>query len=354
MTEKRCQTVIMNLGYGSLYKGFPQVTVSVLANGRVWGQIIGKLPAARKIVQLKNQFAIKSGIMFRKITVNPNQQTNFSISEIKTLAQEYRRLCNDWLQSRSFRPVADFLRENLHRDNEIHFIIQTDDRQLQKFPWHLWNLFDRYPHSEVAFSPLCYERVSTSVKRDRLRILAVFGCDTQLNLEADRQALENLSAETIFLFKPTREVLNQQLWDEKGWDLFCFSGHSWTKTDVGGIICLNETEKLAIADLNKAFSAAIKHGLKLAIFNSCDGFGLANALLNLNIPQAIAMRDRIPDRVAQDFLTSFLLGYSRGHSIFTSVRQAKEKLHSGDYCFPCASWLPAIFQNPALEPINAD
>lgn len=123
-----------------------------------------------------------------------------------------------------------------------------------------------------------------------------------------------------------------------------FSGHS-----LGGTLYLREREKLAIADLNTAFSTALKRGLKLAIFNSCDGLGLAHSLLQLNLPQVVAMRERIPDKVAQDFLTFFLMAYSRGNSLFLSVREARERLQHLDYCFLRASWLPAIFQNPAAE-----
>jgi hypothetical protein len=51
---------------------------------------------------------------------------------------------------------------------------------------------------------------------------------------------------------------------------------------------------------------AITQGLKLAIFNSCDGLGLADYLTDLQIPQTIFMREPVPDRVAHEFLKNFL------------------------------------------------
>jgi hypothetical protein len=87
--------------------------------------------------------------------------------------------------------------------------------------------------------------------------------------------------------------------------------------------------------------------LKLAIFNSCDGLGLANELADLQIPQAIVMREPVPDRVAQKFLQHFLKYFSKGESFYLAVRQAREKLQGMEGEFPCASWLPVIFQNPA-------
>ncbi len=55
---------------------------------------------------------------------------------------------------------------------------------------------------------------------------------------------------------------------------------------------------------------AISRGLQLAIFNSCDGLGLANDLAELNIPQIIVMRSPVPDLVAQEFLKHFLKAFS--------------------------------------------
>ncbi|NJL10173.1 MAG: hypothetical protein HC908_08410 [Calothrix sp. SM1_7_51] len=51
---------------------------------------------------------------------------------------------------------------------------------------------------------------------------------------------------------------------------------------------------------------AIQKGLKLAIFNSCEGLGLARQLASLHIPQVIVMREPVPDKVAQEFLKYFL------------------------------------------------
>ncbi|MEL6816333.1 MAG: CHASE2 domain-containing protein, partial [Cyanobacteria bacterium J06598_3] len=39
--------------------------------------------------------------------------------------------------------------------------------------------------------------------------------------------------------------------------------------------------------------------------------------------------------------------FSRGESFFLAVREAREKLQALEDHYPCASWLPTIFQNPA-------
>ncbi len=97
---------------------------------------------------------------------------------------------------------------------------------------------------------------------------------------------------------------------------------------------------------------AIQQGLTLAIFNSCDGLGLATNLADLQIPQIIVMREPVPDRVAAEFLKNFLTAFSGGQPLYQSVREAREKLQGLEDQFPCATWLPVICQNPALLPLS--
>ncbi|MHC5746735.1 MAG: CHAT domain-containing protein [Nostoc sp.] len=68
---------------------------------------------------------------------------------------------------------------------------------------------------------------------------------------------------------------------------------------------------------------AIESGLHLAIFNSCDGLGLAEALEDLHIPQVIVMREPVPDLVAQEFLKHFLTEFSNGQSLYSALREAR-------------------------------
>jgi CHASE2 domain-containing sensor protein len=97
---------------------------------------------------------------------------------------------------------------------------------------------------------------------------------------------------------------------------------------------------------------AISKGLQLTIFNSCDGLGLAYELEQLHVPQSIVMREPVPDRVAQEFLKRFLSTFAAGESLHTSVRQARESLQGLEGEFPAASWLPIVFQNPAVPSLT--
>ena len=91
---------------------------------------------------------------------------------------------------------------------------------------------------------------------------------------------------------------------------------------------------------------------QLTIFNSCDGLGLAYELEQLHIPQSIVMREPVPDRVAQEFLKQFLSTFAAGESLAVAVRLARESLQGLEGEFPAASWLPIVFQNPAIPSLK--
>ena len=96
---------------------------------------------------------------------------------------------------------------------------------------------------------------------------------------------------------------------------------------------------------------ATSNGLALAIFNSCDGLGLAYELEALHIPQIIVMREPVPDAVAQEFLRHFLVTYALdGLPLYQAVKEARLKLHGLEDIYPCASLLPVICQNGDAAP----
>jgi len=119
---------------------------------------------------------------------------------------------------------------------------------------------------------------------------------------------------------------------------------------ASGEIQLNATETLTVPQLKHALSKAIDRGLNTAIFNSCDGLGLAADLADLYIPQVLVMREPVPDKVAHAFLQGFLASFAVGAPFYLAVREAREKLQGLESRFPCATWLPVIVQNLAEMP----
>lgn len=259
---------------------------------------------------------------------------------------------NLWLKSPQFSHVREELVAHLNENDEVRFMLQTSNIQVRQLPWHLWDILERYPKAEISVSSPKFKKVtSVKVANNQVNILAILGDDDGINVEADRKILNSISAAKVkFLVKPNRQELNDQLW-EKSWDILFFAGHSCTEGETG-IIYINRTDSLTIDDLRCALKKAIAQGLQLAIFNSCDGLGLAQDLADLNIPQIIVMREPVPDKVAQEFLKYFLRSFSGGKSFYLAVREARERLQGWESQFPCASWLPVICQNIGGMPIT--
>ncbi|MFB2891606.1 CHAT domain-containing protein [Aerosakkonemataceae cyanobacterium BLCC-F50] len=349
--------VVLKIGDGDFAEGFP-VTLLIAEDGdRPLAEIIGKLPPAPEIPSLYSQWQSSYhslGIGFR-IKLEKATKKNFFENQFNQLIQELKYSINAWLNSEPFRFIREMLLTKLSSDETVRVIIQTKDARLRRLPWHLWDLFERYPKAEIALSAPMFDRVERSIQpKGRIRILAILGDRTGIDIESDRHFLQSIpNAEIVFLVEPQRQELNEQLWDESGWNMLFFAGHSTSEPDVNtGHIYLNPTETLTIIELKYALKRAIDRGLELAIFNSCDGLGLAQELAHLHIPQIIVMREPVPDLVAKEFLKYFLNSFSSGKSLYLAVREARERLQGLENLFPCASWLPVIYQNPAESPVT--
>lgn len=264
-------------------------------------------------------------------------------------ATKLRARLNEWLTEESFRPIREKWLERFSPSEEIRAIVRSGCRPLLRLPWHLWDLIENYSTVEVAISAPKSEAKAARTPPGQVRILSILGDSHGIDVEADRATLEQLpGVELTALVEPSRHELNDRLW-EQPWDILCFAGHSQTEGERGRIY-LNATDSLTIAELKYGLRAAIDGGLQLAIFNSCDGLGLAWELEELHFPQLIVMREPVPDRAAQIFLKYFLQKFAAGKSCYRAIREAREQLQGLEDRFPCASWLPVICQNPAVVP----
>ncbi|CBN56856.1 MULTISPECIES: CHAT domain-containing tetratricopeptide repeat protein [Kamptonema] len=282
--------------------------------------------------------------------INPNKLST-RLKEIKESGEKLGNLINQWLKSEQFRDIDRGLREELNRTEKVRVLVRTEDNYLRKLPWHLWDFIDRYSFAEVALSPIEYKspQLLPIAAKSKVRVLAILGCSAGIDIEKDRELLKSLpNAEVVFLLEPKHNQINDKLW-EQPWDIIFFAGHGETDEDTGRIH-INETDSLTLNEVWYGLKKAVVNGLQLAIFNSCDGLGLAQRLDDLEIPQMIVMREMVPDFVAQKFLNDFLTNFASGHSLYQAFREAREKLQGLETDFPCASWLPIICQNPSVEP----
>jgi CHASE2 domain-containing sensor protein len=370
--------IILSLGKGDLKNcGFTDITAQCWEVGQLYSppKNRGSLPAAPDLAELHRNWQVLYKGFYQNLNWpvrleidDEDQETavpQFSEPKFNATCKQLEEQINAWLNSDSFQDgIEKPLRTWLNRTDESLIIIETEDKQLRRFPWNLWKLFEDYPKAEVALSRLDYERVSSSpiFSTGKLRILGILGNCTsldgeRLNVKQDQALWEQFlpSAQFKFLEEPELKKLYNQLWEES-WDILFFAGHSSSHLDDEmGQIYINQNPQnnsLASNQLEKTLCKAIARGLKLAIFNSCDGVELAWNLTKVHIPQTIVMREEVPNEVAQEFLKNFLQEFAQGKSLYLSVREARNRLESLVHQFPCATWLPVIYLNPAAVPIT--
>ncbi|MDF0555605.1 CHAT domain-containing protein [Kamptonema sp. UHCC 0994] len=348
----RIQTVILTIGDGDFERGFPVIAQIWLGNERFPTQLQVTLPPTdvyssycnwQSYYQVCNEFSHRG-------LVRVEGYSNMSFTELRQLAQALQNSINNWLNSESFRPLVDLLYRQLSSTDKIQVLIVTKNPLLQRLPWDLWEFFEYYPKADLAFGFLSTKIKQSTHSRNKVRIFALLG--TGINVDLDISLIDQLpNTESVFLVESSRERLNDQLWDEQGWDIFYFGGLSSSDSDDNnGEIRLNSTDVLTAEELKFSLKRAVERGLKLAIFNSCDGLGIANKLADLGNLTIIVMRDQLTNKVAEEFLKHFLSAFSSGQSLYASVREVRERLQGLEDRYPCASWLPVIFQNPAEEP----
>ncbi|WP_026735039.1 ABC transporter substrate-binding protein [Fischerella sp. PCC 9605] len=292
----------------------------------------------------------------RQIQVPPQTNSNYSSGnsgdQAKTAALNLEKDFNDWLDHSSLEDIKETLLHTVRSDETVRFIVQTNNLELQKLPWKLWRLLGKwYGDSEVALSTR--KAPEKGSLRLPVKILVILGNDENIDIKTDWNILQKRlsTAKLTLLKKPRSEEVREQL-KNIHWDVVFFAGHS--STEPGGTdarIWINEQEYLSPQQLKTALRTAVKHGLKLAIFNSCDGLGLARQLENLQIPHIIVMREPIHDEVAQKFLDYFLTSFAEGASLHEAVGEARDQLRLIENQSPNASWLPVIFQNPEESPL---
>jgi WD40 repeat protein len=297
-----------------------------------------------------------------------NQITHISKIDCSNYAESLLNRLHQWLD-----PIKLELQQILlpYSHPDIRFLLNTEQITsettkdiLHRLPWQELDLFTINSSCEAAvFFHSCNAHNTTlpeSVegKIRRARIISIFGDSQNIDISKDQELLKQLqkkAAELIVLTEPNRSDFNA-LWEE-AYDILFFAGHSATEGDgQTGLININPHDSLSLEEIKKTLKIAISKGLKLAIFNSCDGLGLARQLADLNLPYTIVWREVVPDKSAQKFLQYFLSSFSQGESLFQSVKQARDRLKELannkdiEKQLPGVSWLPIICQNTTALP----
>ncbi|MEZ2246790.1 PDZ domain-containing protein [Microcoleus sp.] len=266
---------------------------------------------------------------------------------------------NTWLQqSPDFQPIVNLLVNHLQDSTSTRILLATENNWLRRLPWCEWNLLEHIPNAEIVLASPKFKQVKgsgNSGKKEKVKILVILGDNA--GTDADQAVIQQLipDAEICWLKEPQRRDLDAPLW-EKQWDILFFAGHGKTESDGSiGKIQINSKDTLTIDEIKNHLKRAINNGLKLAIFNACDGLGIAYQLAegeDLYLPQIIVMREILPIAIAPKFLEHFLKAYTQGLSLSAAIRDSRKELQIQEKDFPCASWLPVLCQNPAEIPLR--
>ncbi|MBW4571828.1 MAG: hypothetical protein KME31_28560 [Tolypothrix carrinoi HA7290-LM1] len=148
--------VVINLIEGNFEKGF-SVSLQIWTEGdRQWiAAAKGKLPPAVELHEHYNNWQSRyrshvSGRNSTRISVTGGTDASI-ITDIKKASKQLKSSLNDWLKAdSSFSHIREKLFQNLkNEDEEIRVIFETENLELQRLPWHLWDdffkrMFEKY------------------------------------------------------------------------------------------------------------------------------------------------------------------------------------------------------------------
>ncbi|GJD19181.1 hypothetical protein RIVM261_041370 [Rivularia sp. IAM M-261] len=379
VSGKSCMGISINLefGDGDFEHGFnrSQFIVTIATLDLQSTQIVAQLSPSPEIPRLYQDWKHQYHNLIRQQRgFNNDRPTHISSKSCQKQAKALRRQLHEWLKPLSLE-LEPILQQ--YRADEIHLVIHTQKvtspitkDTLHRLPWQEWDLSSHLSEGNNSINytgeaSLCFNfnKANTVINSNnnkirRVKIISIFGSSEGINTNQDRYLISNLKrrgAELTYLTEPSRADFIQ-LW-EQDCDILFFAGHSETQSDTQtGVININPRDKLSLAEIKKTLRAAIAKGLKLAIFNSCDGLGLAKELADLNLPYIIVWREVVPDVIAQKFIEHFLSSFAEGKSLFASVKEARDKLYelaereSLEKQLSGITWLPIICQTTNEPP----
>ncbi|OUL23110.1 CHASE2 domain-containing protein [Nostoc sp. 106C] len=254
------------------------------------------------------------------------------------------------------------IKENTETNEAVQIFLTCAPLELDRFPWEAWELGNEFAtNNAIQFirTPLNISTEAQEKRQGRPRILAILGDDTGLNFKAEKESLKSLLriADVEFVgWQPqytAAEVIQKisdAITDERGWDVLFFAGHS-NETDLtGGELGIAPEMSISISEIAPQLSTAKKRGLQVAIFNSCSGLSIADALIDLGFGQVVVMREPIHNSVAQGFMVRFLQGLAKHLDVYESLTKARQFLRMDkSHTYPSSYLVPSLFCHPGAS-----
>lgn len=252
------------------------------------------------------------------------------------------------------------------RETPVDLFLTCDPIATARLPWETWEIGAEYggANIRIARSPNNI-RIAPQAPRAshrKTRVLVILGDETGLNFAGDLQALQSLNAlvELTFIgWTPGQDTvaLKQDICraiaDPQGWDILFFAGHSNEADAVAGHIYVAPHTAIAIHELKPYLQTAQEKGLQFALFNSCSGLTIADALIELGLSQVAIMREPIHNQVAHSFLVQFLQSLVERCDVQDALQAACRHLKSEQHLtYPSAYLVPSLFRHPDSQPFQ--
>lgn len=284
-------------------------------------------------------------------------------AEAKLLSEFYL-----WLSSAQLLKIRKAIESSQIQDTgTVDVFLTCEPLELARFPWETWELGTEVATAQmirIARTPANIHHATASRSRTgRMRILAILGDDTGVDLSAARTAVKSLDqkiAEVRFVgwkqgeaIADLKAEIRQEIANPQGWDILFFTGHSNETMLTGGELAIAPGESMMIREIAPQLIQAKERGLQFAIFNSCNGLSIADSLIDLGLSQVAIMREPIHNQVAQEFLVSFLQSLIAHKDVHESLFLACENLKlERNLTYPSAYLIPSLFRHPDSVPFK--
>lgn len=281
-----------------------------------------------------------------------------------------------WLSSAELLPLrreiaagSQMILSQIHAGQErvpVDLFLTCDSLELERLPWETWEIGIEF----AATRPIRIGRTPATItattgqpqRRGKMRILAILGDDTGLNFQTEQAALKSLDAvaSVTFIgwqpgqpFESLLEQIRQAIAAPLGWDILFFAGHSNESNLTGGELSVAPNQSILLNEIAPQLLIAKQYGLQFAIFNSCQGLSIANALINLGLGQVAVMREPIHNQVAQEFLVRFLRQLATYQDVQEALRLTCQSFKlDKNLTYPSAYLIPSLFRHPDSVPFR--
>ncbi|WP_254449542.1 CHASE2 domain-containing protein [Anabaena sp. UHCC 0253] len=268
-----------------------------------------------------------------------------------------------WLRSAELYEIRSTIAKEIN--NDIFLI--CDSLDLDRLPWEVWEIGTEFALDSTKFrvvrTPLNRRSLIANIKPNhaprKAKILAILGDESNLNFNAEKQAIRSLRsvADVTFVGLRSHESITelktkivQAISADSGWDILFFAGHSNETNLTGGELGIAPNTALLLSEIKPALTIAKERGLQVAIFNSCKGLSIANTLIDWGISEVAVMREPIHNRVAEEFFLRFVQTLAQYKDVHESLLTATKYIKlEKNFTYPSAYLIPSLFRHPGAK-----